>query len=551
MTVLERDGTRGLLHDQVFEAPPARQRALPPGASLRARRVWFAVLGLLGIWSLVGATRTGEALVNPGGWTIVRQLIGAATRPERSTEFLTSVLAATGTTIAYATVGTAVALAIGTAGGVITSRVLWAPDPLRAARRPTSAGHRALRASATTARGVHEAVWALVLLSVLGRDPWVAVLAIGLPFGAVTAKVLADLLDEADQSPVVALRASGAGRCAALCYGLGPSVVPDLVSYACYRFECALRASVVLGAIGAGGIGFELLQSFQSLRYEEIWTLVYVLCALALVVDRGSIFLRRGTADRALPLLGASLTATAMAAWHLDLRLDTFFDGRARRLLGDLVSDSLPLALPAGGWRTLAQAMVDTVQMSLVAMIVATAISGPLAFVAARPRSGGGLARAGSIAARGLLLFVRSTPPIIWAFVVLLVVFPGPLPGGLALGLYTAGVLGRLHAEVIENADPAASQALRASGAHALAGFAYGTFPTVAPRLFALTMYRWEVVLRETVIVGLVGAGGLGRLLAQQNAARDEAAMLTTILALIIAAFVVDFLSSRTRATIR
>jgi phosphonate transport system permease protein len=75
--------------------------------------------------------------------------------------------------------------------------------------------------------------------------------------------------------------------------------------------------------------------------------------------------------------------------------------------------------------------------------------------------------------------------------------------------------------------------------------------PVVAPRFVSLALYRWEVVLRETVVVGLVGAGGLGRLLAQQNAAFDEPRMLTTIAALIVAGFAVDVVSGRVRAALR
>lgn len=146
---------------------------------------------------------------------------------------------------------------------------------------------------------------------------------------------------------------------------------------------------------------------------------------------------------------------------------------------------------------------------------------------------------------------MRTCPPPLWAFVVLLVVFPGPLPGGIALGLFTVGVLGRLGADVVENADPAAVRSLRASGARATTAFAYGTVPVVAPRFASLTLYRWEVVLRETAVVGLVGAGGLGRLLADQNAAQDEARMVTTVLTLVAAAGLVDLISNRVRAAVR
>ncbi len=138
-----------------------------------------------------------------------------------------------------------------------------------------------------------------------------------------------------------------------------------------------------------------------------------------------------------------------------------------------------------------------------------------------------------------------------WALLELFVVYPGPLAGGIALAVYTIGVLARLDAEALENSDPAPRAALRTAGAPTLPSMAYGSLPLVAPRFVSLSMYRWEVATRETVIVGLVGAGGLGRLLAQQNAAFDEAAMLTTIITLIAVSLTIDLISARVRAAVR
>ena len=551
MTLLEyehREQLRGTVHPGSTGrvAEPVRPLGLWP------RRLWLAGLGAAAAWALLGALLADREILNPGGWTIVGDFLSAALHPELATDFLVTVRSAAAVTVAYATVGTALALVIGLLGGLLSSEVLWLPDPLAEPRRRLPLGRWVVRAAAASTRGVHEAVWALLLVSVLGRDPWVAVLAIGVPFGAVTAKVVAELLDDVPREPVVALRAAGAGRLPSVIYGIGPTVLPDVISYACYRFECALRSSVVLGVIGAGGIGFELLQSFQSLRYEEIWTLIYALCALALIADRGSVALRRRTRrHRAGLRLGLVAIAVAVAVRQLDLQPGSLLAARARRLLGDLASRSLPPRLPPGGSAQLWGAVVDTVQMSLIAITIAVVLATPSAFVAARAGGGRQVTRVPGRAVRAGLLLLRTVPPVLWAFLVLLVVFPGPLPGGIALGLYSAGVLGRLNAEAVENADPAPRRALRTAGAGSVAAFAYGTVPVVAPRFASLALYRWEVVVRETVVVGLVGAGGLGRLLAQQNAALDEPRMLTTIATLIAVALAVDTVSGHVRAALR
>jgi phosphonate transport system permease protein len=106
-------------------------------------------------------------------------------------------------------------------------------------------------------------------------------------------------------------------------------------------------------------------------------------------------------------------------------------------------------------------------------------------------------------------------------------------------------------AEVVENIDPRPQDALAQLGAPRFSALAYATLPQSVTRFTAYALYRWEVALRETVIVGVVGAGGLGRLLEQQRAAFDYAGMLGTVLALIVLSLVIDWLSAAARRSLR
>jgi phosphonate transport system permease protein len=129
--------------------------------------------------------------------------------------------------------------------------------------------------------------------------------------------------------------------------------------------------------------------------------------------------------------------------------------------------------------------------------------------------------------------------------------FPGIWPGAVALGVYNLGVLGRLFAEVVEDHDERARRHLASSGAGAIKQFAYAVLPSIASRLTGLALYRWEVVTRETVIVGVVGAAGLGRLIREDLVARDFAAVTGTIGALVVLTALIDITSSRMRAALR
>jgi phosphonate transport system permease protein len=115
---------------------------------------------------------------------------------------------------------------------------------------------------------------------------------------------------------------------------------------------------------------------------------------------------------------------------------------------------------------------------------------------------------------RLLLNALRSIPELVWAALLLISAGLGPLAGTLALALHTTGVLGRLFAEALENAPPGPGAALRAQGVGALRVLAYATLPQVLPQLVSYTLYRWENNIRAAAVLGVVGAGGLGQLLA-------------------------------------
>ncbi|MCK7493531.1 MAG: ABC transporter permease subunit [Comamonadaceae bacterium] len=123
--------------------------------------------------------------------------------------------------------------------------------------------------------------------------------------------------------------------------------------------------------------------------------------------------------------------------------------------------------------------------------------------------------RAGARATRCVLNVLRAIPELVWAALLLIAAGLGPFAGTLALALHTTGVLGRLFAEAIENAPPGPADALRAQGVGAAAcRCLYATLPQVLPQLASYTLYRWENNIRAAAVLGVVGAGGLGQLLA-------------------------------------
>lgn len=537
-----------------LQRPPTPARTdLHAARTRRTGRRWGVALLLLTLWAVVASGIGRDDVVNVGGWPTMVQFWSAAANPDLAAEHVRRTLEASVTTLAFAALGTVLAVVIGLVGGVLLSARWWAADPLDGPGRRAGlrTGWITGRLLSGIPRGVHEAVWGLFLLTFLGRDPLVGVLAIAIPFGAITAKVYAELIDETASGPEQALRAQGSGALVRYAYSVLPLVQRDLVAYAFYRFDCALRSAIILGMVGAGGLGFEFIVSFQALAYERLWTLIYALVILGAFVDAWSSSLRLDPSPAWVRgSLGLALAGCVGAVVHLGPSLERLVRPRTWNLLADTADRAWPPQLPVT-WARLWEAVAATVQMSVLAIVIGSLVGLVAAVIGARHESQGPVRRGVGALARLVLLVMRALSVPVWALIVLFVVFPGLLPGAIALGLYNAGVLGRLFAEVIENLDHRPVQALVLGGATGTTAFFYGTFPLVAPKMLAYALYRWEVAIRDTVIVGVVGAGGLGRILEERRAAFDLPGMLTIVLVLLVLAVVVDFVSAAARRSLR
>ena len=219
-----------------------------------------------------------------------------------------------------------------------------------------------------------------------------------------------------------------------------------------------------------------------------------------------------------------------------------------------LVEDSWPPQIGAGGAVELFSDSLDTIALAVLSIALAVVAAAPLAVLARRPPPDAvhQLGRkAVSLLTRFVMLISRAVPPPVWAFIVVFVLFPGLWPGAVALGIYNAGILGRLQAEVIENSDDRPARVLAASGATGVSTLLVSTMPTVASRFVGLSLYRWEVAIRETVIVGVVGAAGLGRRLDEQTSSFNFDGVLATILALFVVTIAVDVVSGLMRRSLR
>lgn len=215
---------------------------------------------------------------------------------------------------------------------------------------------------------------------------------------------------------------------------------------------------------------------------------------------------------RACWFMAGLLVLVVASFWSLDLQWGQFLSLDALRSMGRFAAEFFPPDLSPDFLRRVAWGTWETFAMSALGTALAAAAGLLLALPASRQHEAD--AARSRAPMRLLLNVLRSVPELVWAGLLLIAAGLGPFAGTLALAMHTTGVLGRLFAEAIENAPPGPAAALRAQGVGPGRVFLYATLPQVLPQLLSYTLYRWENNIRAAAVLGVVGAGGLGQLLA-------------------------------------
>ncbi len=229
----------------------------------------------------------------------------------------------------------------------------------------------------------------------------------------------------------------------------------------------------------------------------------------------------------------------------LDLKWAQFLSVDAFARMGKFLAELLKPELGGGFLRKVLMAALETLAMSALGTLLAAILGLMLALPASKTHADD---KARWRAPTRLLLnALRSTPELVWAALLLIAAGLGPFAGTLALGLHTTGVLGRLFAESFENAPPGPGFALRTRGIGEGRIFLYATIPQVLPQLMSYTLYRWENNIRAATVLGVVGAGGLGQMLAFHMGLFQMGETSSILIAMLFLVALVDGLSFASR----
>lgn len=274
--------------------PAAHRFKVPPDPAWRARITWTAVCVVLLIPLLMLAEFNPAMLWSESSLKATRQFLSSFFPPAHDPDFLRLVLEATWKTVAIATVGTTAAVIFAVPLALIGNRRL-SISAFATGRMcgPCMAVRSSVRGLLIALRSIPEIVWALLFVRAVGLGDTAGVAAIALTYGGMLGKIYIEILESSEGEVARALLANGSSRAQVFLYAMLPSTLPELMSYTIYRWECAIRASVIMGFVGAGGLGMQMELSLKMFAGGEVVTMLLVFVLLVWIADLVSAALRR------------------------------------------------------------------------------------------------------------------------------------------------------------------------------------------------------------------------------------------------------------------
>ena len=393
-------------------------------------------------------------------------------------------------------------------------------------------------------RSIHELFWAILLLQVTGLSATTGILAIAIPYAGIFAKVFSEYLDEADPRPAAAMPPR-ADVISVHFFARLPLALREIKIYVLYRLECGLRSSAVLGFVGLPTLGFELNTFFKMGMYGAVAAVLIIYYVMIATIR---LWMRWPLAPFYLAAsIGflASLHTPPMASGALirfltsdivpaplrngDLADAATWDRFGSWLHNLLVNQALP-----GLTATMIVAQIALVLAGIVALVGFPLIVRPL------------VGRFGSFVGHIGLVVGRSTPEYMLAYILLQVFGPSMLPAVIALGLHNGAIIAHLLGRQSEGIH----DGLRSDAPKGLNLYSYELLPRVYGSFLALCFYRWEIIVRESAIVGLLGIATLGFYVgaAIQEIRVDRAIVL--LLVTMLATIAIDVISRRMRAAL-
>ena len=461
-------------------------------------------------------------------------------------------------TIAFAVVGTYISAILSLIFGLLMSEAIM----------PFAAVRIAVRCIMTFMRNIPVIVWVSLMVFIFGIGSMVGLIALVMATTGFLSRSYVESINEIAAKKLEPFRASGVSTPKLIIHGLLPEFAPSLINWTLFSFEISIRASAILGMVGAGGMGVLIQMNLNLRNFNEVSTLIILLIVIVLCTEffanyiRKKIFTTGGHFEkpekqqqaaqvkiRAVPvkaqlfklfIASAAVTVFLISLNYLNLdtarfiaRLENF--PRIMRLLMQINPSMIIPGL---------QQFLVSFTMGIVGLVLGGLLAFILAFLAAdniapfKPLA---------VAIKMFVSIVRAVPSLVIILMIVAAIGFGYTTGVVGLIISTMGYLTKAFIASIEEQDTGVITAMRATGASWGQIVLHGLLPAVITGFLAWIAIRLETSVAESISLGLVGAGGIGTLLSRAIRQFDYPSVSVLILIIFICMFCLEMLANRLR----
>lgn len=424
-------------------------------------------------------------------------------------------------------------------------------------------------------RTMPDLAWAMIFVMAFGIGPFSGFLALLLHSTGSLTKLFYDTIESTNDKSVLGLKACGASSFQQIRFALWPQVKPLFISFSLMCLEINFRSSTILGLVGAGGIGQELMTNIKLDRYDQVSMTLLLIIVVVILLDSFSGLLRKKVLyGHKIPRTFNPLKSSSLQYYKKNLRnfsRDLLFHTGLWILacvsyyLWFFSQHGISLEQLSSGIRQigfylhrmftwhnftdwplsyyLTQILI-TLAIVFTGTITATAIALPLSFLAARNVMQGKLAGIAALLMRCLFDILRGVDMAIWGLIFVRAIGLGPLAGALAILMQDIGLLGRLYAESHEAVDGSPTKGLTSVAASPLQKHRFGIFTQSFPAFIALSLYQIESNTRSAAVLGFVGAGGIGLVYAENMRLWNWDVVMFITLIMVIVVMAIDAISA-------
>ncbi len=352
-----------------------------------------------------------------------------------------------------------------------------------------------VRITCALLRSVHELFWALIFLQIFGLHPLTGLLSLAIPYAATFAKVFSEIIEEGDHSAFNLIK-HNSSTLSAFFYARLPDLWSHFITYTSYRLECGLRSSAVLGFVGLPTLGFYLNTAFLEGDYSQVWALLLLFYILIASI-------RYWVRPKLIPLY--LLISPFIIANDTKISLENF----SRFFSHDIIPSPIRNGESLNElWQWFSQLFMHEALPGIINTLVLTqlalVLTGFITLLWFPLISKIFYKKISRFFGHSFLIVIRSTPEYILAFILLILWGPSMLPAVIALSLHNAAIIAHLMGRYSHQLN------LRSDINHGLNLYFYEVLPRIYGQFLAFLFYRWEIIMRETAILGILGIATLG-----------------------------------------